>query len=129
MAKQLLGEKLKACREKAGLTIAQMEERTGVPSRTIQDIEYGVTKQPGFTNVAKLAAALKLNLDDLVKDEPGGPRAAEIPDMSFAAALIEAVNGLPAARKQYVLALIFRDEAYLSTAALRQAYRAAAKSV
>lgn len=72
MAQSPVGPKLKKAREQRAMTVSELEELTEVPARTIQDIEYGRTKQPGFDNVCKIARALNLSLDALA-DLPARP--------------------------------------------------------
>lgn len=60
---------LKRLREKAGLTQRRLSELSGVPYRTIQDWEKGVTGKDWCRNLLALSDALGCSLDDLVRKE------------------------------------------------------------
>lgn len=51
---------LRAARELAGLTQAQLAERAGVAQQTISHLENGVIKSPSFHLVSALAGVLKV---------------------------------------------------------------------
>jgi predicted transcriptional regulator len=61
---------LKQIREKQGLSVPALVELSGIPRRTIQDIEKrGDCK---VSTAIRLAAALKVTLDELcIPEEPG----------------------------------------------------------
>ena len=56
------GKRLAELREAAGLTQAALAERGGIPLGTIREIEQG-RREPLFSNMQKLAAALNVSLD------------------------------------------------------------------
>ena len=58
---------LKELRTKKGLTIAQLHEMTGIPKRTIEDIQK--RGDCLVSNALKLAKALGVTLDELCNDE------------------------------------------------------------
>ncbi len=62
-------ENLKALREKAGLTQAQMAARAGVPFRTYQNWEGGF-REPRLQALAPLADALGVTVDELIREAP-----------------------------------------------------------
>lgn len=60
---------LKELREAKGLTLQALEAQTGIPWRSIQKYENGTCKIENMTlgKAAKLAAALDVKLEDLLK--------------------------------------------------------------
>ncbi len=60
---------LKDYRHAAGLTRAQLSEKSGVNARQIQRVENGESKIGNITlaNAAKLAAALGIKIEDLLE--------------------------------------------------------------
>jgi transcriptional regulator with XRE-family HTH domain len=80
------GERLKAARERAGLSQAGLAEASGVPVGNIRDYEQA-RREPLVGKAAKLARALGISLDllaveEAVPPEPqprGRPRKAEAP--------------------------------------------------
>ena len=52
-------------REKAKLTQVELSQLSGVSQAVISDIEKGITKNPRFDTVRKLATALGFDLADL----------------------------------------------------------------
>lgn len=58
-AKVSIGELIAETRKKRGLSQKKLAELTGIPFRTLQDIEWA-KGDPGFSTVAKLVRALEL---------------------------------------------------------------------
>ena len=58
---------LKKIRTEKGYTIPQLAEKTGIPKRTIEDIQR--RGDCLVSNALKLATALGVTLDELCKDE------------------------------------------------------------
>src|SRR4051812_3962138 len=56
------GRRLAELREAAGLTQAALAEKGGIPLGTIRELEQG-RREPLFSNMQKLAAALGVSLD------------------------------------------------------------------
>jgi transcriptional regulator with XRE-family HTH domain len=56
------GQRLAEVREAAGLTQAGLAEKGGIPLGTIRELEQG-RREPLFSNMQKLAAALNVSLD------------------------------------------------------------------
>ncbi len=69
-----LGELISFYRRRAGLTIDDLAEKSGVPKSTINKIIGGVTKAPTLENVKAIARALGVKLADF-DDDP------QLPDM------------------------------------------------
>lgn len=51
-------------RKKANMTQAELSLRSGVPQPVISDIEKGVTKNPRFETIRKLAAVLNFDISE-----------------------------------------------------------------
>lgn len=64
-----LGELVAVARECKGMTLRQLEKKTGITNAALSQIENGHVKDPGFRNVVKIARALGLKLDRLAKCE------------------------------------------------------------
>lgn len=64
-----LGEFIAVAREINGLTLRELEKRTGISNALISQIETGHVKEPGWRTIVKLARALNLNLDRLASCE------------------------------------------------------------
>src|SRR5262249_35983422 len=73
-----LGRMLGAYRRRAGLTLEQLAERSGVSARAISDCERGVTRAPRRSTVQALCVALSLSgaETELVLGEVGRLRVA-----------------------------------------------------
>ena len=59
--------KLRTLRLARGLTVPELSRRSGVPIRTIENIEK--TNHATVANAIKLADALQVTLDQLCRDE------------------------------------------------------------
>lgn len=64
-----LGEMISFARELKGMTLRQLEKKTGISNAALSQIETGYVKEPGFRNVVKIAMALDLPLIRLAKAE------------------------------------------------------------
>lgn len=60
-----LGELIAVARECKGLTLRDLEKRTGISNALLSQIETGRVKEPSWRNVVKIAKALGLKLDRL----------------------------------------------------------------
>ena len=98
--------KLRRLRAEKGLTMDALEERTGVSKRTISELERGM-RAPQALTLAKIAAALGVDLDELLEEEApkapapppleevteAGPQSlTDIPQDEFLRALSDAVS-------------------------------------
>lgn len=63
---------LKRLRESQGLTQMELARRSGVPQSTICDIEAGRTKGPTLRVAARLAHALGVPIEKLLREEVPG---------------------------------------------------------
>lgn len=64
-----LGEKIKAKRLELGISQDVLAERTGIHQTTVSDIEAGITEWPRGNSIAKLADALQVTTDYLLREE------------------------------------------------------------
>lgn len=60
-----VGELIAVARECKGLTLRQLEARTGISNALLSQIETGHIKEPSWRNVVKIAKALGLKLNRL----------------------------------------------------------------
>lgn len=58
---------LTKARDDKGLTLRQLEAKTGISNALLSQIETGHVKEPSWRNVVKIAQALNLDLDRLAK--------------------------------------------------------------
>lgn len=63
-----LGERIRALREKNGLTIIELSERVEITSDHLGRIERGEAKNPGIQIISRIAEALGVELKDLLSD-------------------------------------------------------------
>lgn len=64
-----LRELISLARELKGMTLRDLEERSGISNALISQIETGKVRDPGFTTVVRLADALGLSLDRLAESD------------------------------------------------------------
>lgn len=62
-----LGKKIKALRLKTGLSQDEFARKANLAYTTLTKIETGVIKKPSVYNIAKIAKALNISLDNLVE--------------------------------------------------------------
>src|SRR3982751_6084438 len=83
------GRRLAELREGAGFTQAALAEKGGIPLGTIRELEQG-RREPLFSNMQKLAAALSVSLDGwpaaALPDDPPPNRSQDRPRKAPAAA-------------------------------------------
>lgn len=65
--KNLIGNKIKKLRYRYNLTQEKLASKAGVPYTTLTKIESGVIKKPVVQTMAKIAKALRVTLDNLLK--------------------------------------------------------------
>jgi transcriptional regulator with XRE-family HTH domain len=71
------------------LSIRDAERLCGLPAGTISQIETGVRADPGFSSIARIAKAIGLGLDDLVRRSEGKAGGATSSKKGVATALAE----------------------------------------
>jgi len=62
-----IGENIKRVRNKLGLTQDDLVRKSGVKHTTLTKIESNVVVKPSVQTVAKIAKALGVNIEDLIK--------------------------------------------------------------
>jgi len=62
-----LGKNIKKYREKLGISQDKLSKLAGITLHTITKIESGATPDPRIETVKKIAKALNVSLDDLIK--------------------------------------------------------------
>ncbi len=62
-----LGKKIKALRLKLELSQDEFARKADIPYTTLTKIETGVIKKPSVFVMAKIAKALNINVDELIK--------------------------------------------------------------
>ena len=65
--KSSIGENIKKHRTKLGLSQEDFAQKSGVKYTTLTKIETGVIKKPSVVLVAKIAKALDVSIEDLLK--------------------------------------------------------------
>jgi XRE family transcriptional regulator, regulator of sulfur utilization len=67
----IIGARVKALRESAGLSLRDLSERSGVSAPMLSQVERGETS-PTLTVAARIAAGLELRLSQLLRLDEGG---------------------------------------------------------
>ena len=62
------GRRLRRLRERAGLTVAQLSARSGVPRTSLHGVEAGTREGLSTESSARIARALGITIDRLVGD-------------------------------------------------------------
>ena len=62
-----IGENIKKCRAKLGLSQEELAKKSGVKYTTLTKIESNVIKKPSVMVMAKIAKALGVSIEDLIK--------------------------------------------------------------
>jgi XRE family transcriptional regulator, regulator of sulfur utilization len=71
LAPTVIGARVKALREAAGLSLRELSERSGVSAPMLSQVERGETS-PTLTVAARIAAGLDLRLSQLLRLDEGG---------------------------------------------------------
>jgi len=67
MESNQLGQKIKKLRQKLGLSQDDFARKADVPYTTLTKVETGVIKKPSVFVVSKIANALNVNIEELIK--------------------------------------------------------------
>jgi transcriptional regulator with XRE-family HTH domain len=67
MESNQLGQKIKKLRQKLGLSQDDFARKADVPYTTLTKVETGVIKKPSVFVVSKIAKALGVAIEDLIK--------------------------------------------------------------
>lgn len=62
-----IAKNIKKCRDKLGISQDKLSKLAGVTLHTITKIESGATADPRIETLRKIADALKIKVDDLIK--------------------------------------------------------------
>lgn len=62
----IIGDKIKKCRLKAGLTQEKLARKADISYTTLTKMESGVIKNPSVKVVAKIASILNVAIEDLL---------------------------------------------------------------
>jgi transcriptional regulator with XRE-family HTH domain len=66
----VLGRRLRAFRQRAKITQQALSAKTGIPRTTIAQVESGLQSTVSLENAIKLADALGITIDALVRGDP-----------------------------------------------------------
>lgn len=89
------GAWVREARQKAGLQIKELAERSGVSASSITDVEADRVKSPGIIFLRQLAAGLELPLGVLLHERGGG----ESYDLGYQTAIIDVQDELAKLRR------------------------------
>jgi len=64
----MLGDNIKKFRNKRNLSQDNLARKAGIPYATLIKIESNVVKKPSVQNVAKIAEALEVKIEDLLRE-------------------------------------------------------------
>ncbi|MBU5439457.1 helix-turn-helix domain-containing protein [Tissierella sp. MSJ-40] len=64
-----LGNSIKELRQRYGMTIKELSDKSGVGQSTISEIETGKAKNPKSETLSKLASVLNVTIDELMADK------------------------------------------------------------
>ncbi len=67
MSDRRLGKVLKTCREKKGMTQVQLAKKAKVTQAYVAQLEAGVKKNPSLATLQRLAKALGVSVEQLIK--------------------------------------------------------------
>ena len=67
MESNQLGQKIKKLRQKLGLSQDYFARKADVPYTTLTKVETGVIKKPSVFVVSKIAKALNVDIEELIK--------------------------------------------------------------
>ena len=63
----MLAENIRRLRKKKGLSQEKLARLADISNNTLIKIEQGIAKEPTITTVTKIASALGVSIDELVK--------------------------------------------------------------
>jgi transcriptional regulator with XRE-family HTH domain len=65
--KSKIGENIKKYRKKLGISQDTLSKKAGLAFHTVAKIETGATSNPTIDTIKKIASALGIGIDDLIK--------------------------------------------------------------
>lgn len=98
-----IGERIQYLRVAREFSQPKLAEEADIPLRTLQEIEYGKSKQPGINTIAKIARAMRIPIESLLETTVDLP----LPDFAAAAKTMEQLAGLDQDFQRLVLSLIY----------------------
>lgn len=92
-----IGEKVKQIRKDKGLTLAELQNLSGLSKTYLSELENGKASNPTITSVRKIAKGLRINVGTLVEKDKGFstyespfvPKSKKKMDLSEAALIVE----------------------------------------
>lgn len=66
-SKNMIGDNVKKFRKKKGLTQDNLARKADIPYTTLTKLESNVVRKPSVQTVAKIAKALDVTIEDLIK--------------------------------------------------------------
>jgi transcriptional regulator with XRE-family HTH domain len=63
----MIGDNVKKLRKKNGLTQDALARKADIPYTTLTKLESNVVKKPSVQTIAKIAKALNVNMEELIK--------------------------------------------------------------
>lgn len=66
-SKNMIGDNVKKFRKKKGLTQDGLARKADIPYTTLTKLESNVVKKPSVQTVAKIAKALDVSMEELIK--------------------------------------------------------------
>ena len=64
---KMIGDNVKKIRKKRGLTQDGLARKADIPYTTLTKLESNVVKKPSVQTVAKIARALEISIEELIK--------------------------------------------------------------
>ena len=64
-----LHEAIAYARECKGMTLRELEKKTGISNALLSQMETGAVKNPSFRNIVKISDVLKISLKRLARTE------------------------------------------------------------
>ncbi|MEK6647628.1 MAG: helix-turn-helix transcriptional regulator, partial [Candidatus Firestonebacteria bacterium] len=64
----MIGDNIKKLRKKKSLSQDNLARKANIPYATLIKIESNIVKKPSVQNVAKIAEALQVRIEDLLRD-------------------------------------------------------------
>ncbi len=63
----MIGDNVKKVRKKKGLTQDRLARKADIPYTTLTKLESNVVKKPSVQTIAKIARALEISIEELIK--------------------------------------------------------------
>jgi transcriptional regulator with XRE-family HTH domain len=74
MTQTSVAERLRVLRARKGITVREAARRAGVDRHTLRRLETGVSKQPGYPTLKKIADFYGLTVPELMEEEDAVPK-------------------------------------------------------